>query len=213
MRDVTITAGGGARICNPSASVLAIMRRAVFLLLCCVQLPGRGDDSIPDKVDCMTAEYFAPTATLEFQRTYRNNKHELIAVFELVNYEAKAGLAIPLERGTSEPEVSFLAALVEFKDLNDMWEVLFDHRPPATYVWEPVVKVVKTDERLQFRYPLDRIERQMLKYGGMEFRLKLFTDKQKSCLLSFPFKAVPEPIPATGLLPVPHPPVRTNKGP
>jgi hypothetical protein len=155
-------------------------------------------------VECAEPDFVAPTATLDLKRAYVDQTDGFVGVFELVNYQAYSGLAISLEAGTGDPIVNSGTAFIEFKDLNDSWVKLSEmpilDRDMFDY---SSVKTIKAGERLRFRYRM--FSRHLLKYGGMEFRLKLYTEPPTVCLVSFPFKAVPEVPRPTGLRAVPHP--------
>jgi hypothetical protein len=154
-------------------------------------------------VECAEPDFVAPTATLDLKRAYVDQTDGFVGVFELVNYQAYSGLAISLEAGTGDPIIKSGMASIEFKDLNDSWVKLNEMRPDGDMVDDSSVKTVKAGERFRFRYRM--FSRHLLKYGGMEFRLKLYTEPPTVCLVSFPFKAVPEAPRPTGLRAVPHP--------
>lgn len=179
------------------------MRTFLLLLLCCAHVYGRADDALSDKMECMVLDLVAPMATIDFKRAYVTGTGEVVGVFELVTYDAD--LALPIFQQGRIPFVSARLDSIQFKDPADQWRDL-DEFPVIGDVFPgPEIKTVKAGQRFQFRHRLFR--RDVLKYGGMEFRLKLFNNAKEGrprCVLSFPFSAAPVMRRPTQLRPVPH---------
>jgi|GEM_PF-3795583 len=175
---------------------------AVPLLALSVVAATGPKKAAPVAIDCMEADFVAPRATIELQRSYLSPDGYFIGVFELVNYEFKPGLTIHLSRWPGQAYFESLSTVVEFMDLNGTWVELMAGR----ILQDPAdLKTIRLGEGLVFHLRL--FTQDLLKHGGSDFRIKIHPESVRKCEVSFPFHVLPAPQLPVALESMPHPQV------
>ena len=140
-----------------------------------------------DDSTCYEPDVLAPDVSLSLIRAYQRNGNH-VGSFALINHASRLPIELYGRHRGNKYYLEYPDVAVEFKDLNGLWSVFRIHSP-GTYSRQNEHLAIQTGKTAVFDAELFA---RNVPVSGYSFRLVLKLTQPDRCVVSSPFRALPD---------------------